>query len=878
MRESLLDRVASLCVQRPVHVLVVALVLCAVSAAALPSLEVSTSRFALIGGEQSFVDADGARTELVAAIRGDDPDRVRAAADALAQRLASELDQSRNVLHRIDPSLMGSRELLLLPPAELAALVAGAETGARLIDVTESARRAMVHDPEETLDALSAADAASPGDAQIHDAASIGNLLALLEEAERWQRDRSRETLVIGDHAGLAHASPVDSRGYFTSRDGRTRYVFVSPTEVTDRYAYVGPLVHGARALGAEVAEAHAVHVSFTGYPALAVDEIEAIQRGSLITGGVAAALVMALFALGFRSVGGVVVAGAPLGVGMLWAFGMIAAGVGHVNLLTQAAAPVFAGLGIDFAVHLLATYDAERRHGIEHREAARRMMCGPGKAVLTGGFTTAGAFLAMTVTEHQAFRELGLVAGLGLLIVMTAVLFLTPAILTLGERTGWPWLQLGRGETPVSMVAGGAGLVALLARRPRSVLVGVAAVTAGLAVGIPQLSFDPDVEALLPQDAESVVAAAQLRAQTTLSNEVLVTHAPDLDSLHEMSERLRSLPSVGRVESVASFVPPDLERQVDILRGQPSAHEPRAVERSLEDSLEGLGRAAGAIAADLRRTASEDVASQLASVATAAEALREDLDHDRVRDFDRALGAHAARVRRGVERARAGDFDTLSENDLPEAVRERLLDDGDGYPLYVYPAEDVFAEGALDRFLREVRESAPDVTGSPVDFAAFLEGMRASLTLASGLALAVVFVLLGADLRHPRDVLLALVPVVLGVTWLFGLMGWLGIPSNMANLAALPLVLGIGVDDGVHLIHRRRAEGDTPRALRSLLRALVLTTLTTVAGFGAIGLAAHRGMQSFALVMVIGAAGCLLATLVAVPALMQLVWPSAED
>jgi len=167
------------------------------------------------------------------------------------------------------------------------------------------------------------------------------------------------------------------------------------------------------------------------------------------------------------------------------------------------------------------------------------------------------------------------------------------------------------------------------------------------------------------------------------------------------------------------------------------------------------------------------------------------------------------------------------------------------------------------------VQSVAPDATGSPALFRAFLERTRSSLTVASLLAALVVTLLLAADLRRARDVALALAPLGLGITWLLGLMGWLGIDANLANVAALPLVLGIGVDDGVHLIHRHRRAGGAPAALGGVLRAIALTTATSVAAFGALGLAEHRGMSSFALLMTLGVTCCFAATLLVLPALL---------
>lgn len=859
MRERLLAAIGALGVERPRAVLAVALALTLGAAAGAPTLEISSSRFDLIAGESSFLEAEGARTDLVALVTAEDDARGRAAAEALATRLR-EARGVRGVFHRVAPSLFRDRALLYLSVDEARAVAAGAALDGLAAWVAAAREGLGARDRGETLDALD--DAPDPADAE----AGLAWLTRLLEEAEAWQRDPARTTLAVG----ARRRAPIDADGYLISGDGRTRFVLVTPAAVGDRYDEVAPVVRRARAIAREVERAHGVQVDFTGYPALAVDEVEAIRGGSLVTGVVSAVLVMALFALGFRSRGGAVVAGLPLGVGMLWAFGGIALTVGHLNLLTQAAAPVFAGLGIDFAVHLLSAYDASRREGTAHAAAIDGAMRGAGKAILTGCLTTAGAFAALAVTEHAAFRELGLIAGLGLCVVLAAVLFLTPALLTLGAERGWVLLMVGRGPAPTWTRPAEGRLVALVTGRPGTVLAALAALTAVLALGVPRLRFEANVEALLPADAPSVIAARRLRRDGAFSSEVLVTRAPDLATLRARTEALERRPTVGHVESLASFVPADAGAILEAVRATPAAAPPAPI-APLGQGLTGLAAEAEAVADDVAGVAGEaGPAAALRRLAVAARALADGLDEDRAAAFDAALRATLAPLRASVENARQGTLAPFDVEALPPQIRARLIDEGDGYPLYVHPRGDVFAPGVLDAFLRDVRGVAPDAAGSPADFAAFLASMTRSLQTAALVAVVVVVLLLGADLRRPREVLLALAPVTLGVVWLFGLLGWLGVPINMASLAAVPLILGIGVDDGVHLIHRRRVESTTAGALAAVLRALVLTTLTTLGGFGALGLAAHRGMQSFAVVMTIGATACLIGATVALPALMR--------
>jgi uncharacterized protein len=117
----------------------------------------------------------------------------------------------------------------------------------------------------------------------------------------------------------------------------------------------------------------------------------------------------------------------------------------------------------------------------------------------------------------------------------------------------------------------------------------------------------------------------------------------------------------------------------------------------------------------------------------------------------------------------------------------------------------------------------------------------------------------------------LALIPVGLGTLWLAGLMGWLQIPFNPANIMTLPLVIGIGVTNGIHILNRY-AEERTPGILaRSTGKAVLVSALTAIAGFGSLVLAKHRGIHSLGMIMSIGIATCMVAALTFLPALLNM-------
>jgi predicted RND superfamily exporter protein len=103
----------------------------------------------------------------------------------------------------------------------------------------------------------------------------------------------------------------------------------------------------------------------------------------------------------------------------------------------------------------------------------------------------------------------------------------------------------------------------------------------------------------------------------------------------------------------------------------------------------------------------------------------------------------------------------------------------------------------------------------------------------------------------------------------MFGLMGLFGVDLNPANMIVLPLILGIGVDNGVHVVHNFRAQPQGFRLSASTMNAMALTSLTTMVGFGSMLVAAHRGLYSVGLVMVLGVGACLFVSLVTLPAIL---------
>jgi predicted RND superfamily exporter protein len=206
----------------------------------------------------------------------------------------------------------------------------------------------------------------------------------------------------------------------------------------------------------------------------------------------------------------------------------------------------------------------------------------------------------------------------------------------------------------------------------------------------------------------------------------------------------------------------------------------------------------------------------------------------------------------------------------LPPSLRDRFVGATGKILLRIYPRENVWQRHHQEEFVRDLRTIDPDVTGTPVQLLEYITLLKTSYEQAAWYSLGAIALLVYLHFRRIGAVLLALLPVLIGGLWLAGLMGWFHIPLNPANIMLLPLVLGIGVTNGIHILNRFAEEQNPGILAKSTGKAVLVSGLTTIAGFGSLLLAEHRGIESLGLVMAIGVATCMLAGLTFLPALLN--------
>ena len=660
---------------------------------------------------------------------------------------------------------------------------------------------------------------------------------------------------------------------YLLSDDGRMGFVVLRLAQSEQKLVVGGPEIAELRRVTAEVKRRHpAVKIGVTGMPVLEFDEMHSSQEDMTIASIVSLAGVVGLLLVGFGNWRYTLLTVATLILGMAWSFGFVTVGVGHLNILSISFAAILIGLGIDFGIHYIARYLHLRSQDESPAVALEQTAAGIGPGVITGAVTTACAFFTAGLTDFTGVAELGIIAGGGILICLLAALVVLPAMVLLLDR--------GRFDAVIPPPLPLATIVGPLLRMPRLVIAAFVVLTLLAVPGLSRLRYDHNLLNLQARGLESVDLEMRLMSDSDRSVFYAVSMSASRTELLQRKAEFEKLASVEHTEQIVSLVP-----EFDAAAGQAIERihaqlsrlpvEPPVIPvASSAELLEAL-RQLELVVAGLSGSDGMGPMGQMGPMGVALRRLRERIAAIPPAEFSRRLAAHQQRVATELL-ANLQALQNMSNptapqwDDVPPALTNRFVGRSGTHLLRVYARGNIWDMDSLTRFVRDVEAIDPRATGHPIQtFYASRQMQRSYLHAAiySFLALLIVLVL---DFRSIGHSLLALAPLVLGVVQTVGLLGLLDIPFNAANMIVLPLILGIGIDNGVHVVHDFRTQTGRYRLSNSTAVAIVLCSSTTMVGFCTMMFARHQGLRSLGQVLTIGVFCCLVTSLFFLPALLS--------
>ena len=622
-----------------------------------------------------------------------------------------------------------------------------------------------------------------------------------------------------------------------------------------------------------------------TGMIAVGRDEMVYSQQSLGVTSLIAFVAILVLLILSFRMWIAPVLAGINLIVGIVWASGLVALLVGQLNIMTSMFAVILLGLGIDFSIHILSGFTEYRAKGLSIADAMYNTFFKIGRGVVTGGVTTAVAFLAMMISSSRGMKEMGVVTGSGLLAILACTLLFMPSLLVLRERR-----RSERADAKDLSFRFLGRFAAGLGRRPFFTLPAVSLITLLLLFSALRIEFDQNYMNIEPKGLVSIALQDTIMEKFDLSMDYGLVLAESASRSGELARQYRDLGTVASVEDISLYLP-SLDEQakrrplVASIRSRMASRRvsPRLTAREARPLAEQLERLEMNIIEmqDLAYLGGQDkVHSKCAELVGDPEAgIRVHLIGDlanTIRDDPKKSAERLSRYQYNAavyfqsKVLQMSDTTTIRLTDLPQTILDRYSNDRrDQFLVTVFPAGHIWQDADfLRRFSEDLSRVSERATGMPPVFRALIEIIGRDGRNAALLTLVVMFFVLWLDFRRPVYALLAMVPLGVGVFWMVGLMHVLGLKLTVMNVMGIPLIIGIGIDDGVHVIHRWISEGRTGLALvfSSTGKAILLTSLTTMLGFGSLIFSVWRGFGQLGSALVIGVAACFLTTTLFLP------------
>ncbi len=622
------------------------------------------------------------------------------------------------------------------------------------------------------------------------------------------------------------------------------------------------------------------VAAAVTGIPVLFADERITLTSDIGLMGILSTVVTLVVFLVAYRSFWSMITAFVPLFVGTAMALTVASFIYGALGLVSSIIAVILVGLGIDYATHLHTRFDVERAFGGKYNDIATRTIVGVGPALFAGAFTTIASFAAMALSDFRATRELGVIASIGLTLVLIMSLVLLPVLERMRKRNDdvkpekehrqWVWPN-----------------------RTNAIIVAVGAlVTIGLATAIRPIEFNFDAKAFLPDGMDSMRSLHRLEAYGLgeMNFAVLRSSSP-AESLAQLKQ-VESLGThvVSRTESVADILPQDLASKEPLIASMrtaaqklpsarfeaPSAPDPAAFRAAITGLV---GQFESDLPFTLKQLGQDKLAKELTPVTAALKKLQTAL----AGVPDETLGARLQNLDRELEKLftivkpffKAPETKRFHITDLPENLTSPFYQpkkDGqpEVYAVRVYPtgaAEDpVFVE----RFTKLLRDIDGEATGAAITYAHFAQLMKHSLVQSGFYAFIIVFIVVLIDLRRPRDIALAFVPLVMGSVWMLGAMNLFGVEYTFSNVLAIPLLIGLGIDSGIHVIHRYNECGSVGFAVQTTGRAIVASSLGNIGSFGVLVFTDNKGTAALGATLCIGMTACLLLSVTFLPAILS--------
>ncbi|MEW5806987.1 MAG: MMPL family transporter [Acidobacteriota bacterium] len=640
--------------------------------------------------------------------------------------------------------------------------------------------------------------------------------------------------------------------GYYFSSDMTMLLMLVKPVKPPQDIAFCRVIVNKVKKAiseaGIELKEEEeedipGISVGLTGGYLISLAYDGLLKKDMILTILTSFLGVMALFLFTFRRILSPIYAGIPLIVGLIWTMGFTYFTIGSINFFTGASAAVLMGLGIDFCIHLYNRYLEEMHLKRSLIPAFDNTMSETGVGIFSAMMTTAVAFYAALFSDFKGLFQLGLICGSGMIICFLATFLILPALISIGIRVKWV-RDRRRGMTTFGLER----ISKRIIKHYRAIIIACIGITIICLVMMFKLRIEEDFMSLRPKGIAAIELQERIveKIGSAMVSTMIVAESDSEEGILQLSARIASrlekLVRNGEVisfRSISMILPPidEQKRNISWLKEEkkkdPAAFDISRIRETLIDSM---------IKQGFR--------------------------------VDEGYGKIVDNIRSALNIDKPITLSELRDSSLRSIVEIFVSSNGSGYSqvTYVYPEMDHPGGDVLTSIMKEMKEidDSVQVVGMKVLGMELRKLIRKSVFVSSIIAFLAIVLILFLHFKKPYYVLLSVTPLIAGVIWGIGGMALFGLEFNIISISIVPVILGIGIDNGIHIVNRFVLEKENLRHIfHHTGRALIMTSLTTIAGFGSLVFADYPGLVGLGIVAIFGIGATLLSAIIFLPALL---------
>lgn len=683
------------------------------------------------------------------------------------------------------------------------------------------------------------------------------------ENISRNEIDRTLDSYLFGDT-------------YMLSNDNRMGLLIIEPAFTMNDISVLNIGVSTIEDAVKKTASEHGLEGGITGLTVVGRDEMATSEKGLAGSSMLAFFLILGLMIFAFRMFSAPLISGIPLITGIIWTIGLAGFVIHRLNIVTAMYMVVLLGLGIDYAIHLLTAFVQEREEGINFSDAVIHALIKSGSGIIVGALTSAAAFFMLMFSKTEMVSELGIIAGLGIISELIVMLMMIPPLLSFRN---YRMEKKGKTEHPVFSkirvridIASGAGN--LLVKMPLLIALGMTVITIGFAFSAGKVSVETNIMKMEAKGLESIGLQDEMVKEFGMAPDGLSVISNNILDVKELSEKLKKLSSVKRVDSIAPYTVtsgelkirlPEVEafrqnlKRADQINTSPDFDKNMLLEElyRLEDNLVELSDLAYMGNMDRISTVLLHITGRNNDGEKVQKTTFDDLYTLLEKgDFDAEKVKHLQKMlMEGLEQRllKMASSERVTIGMVPPSIRDSYVSkDGKSFLVSIVPTKNPWEGDFRDIYKTQVatvtdKATGMILTGDQLSIMARQDGVRSSIA-----AVIVIFLILLLDFRNFKLALLTMIPLASSFLVLFGIMGLAGIKFDFVNIISVPLLIGIGVDDAVHINHRYLLEGKGSMAhvIGRTGTALLLTSLTTIIGFASFIPSPMRAMKSTGIVL----------------------------